>query len=131
MFVAWRDLRFARGRFALIIAVVVLITLLVGLLSGLMSGLQNQNISAIAGLPAERIVFSASAGRETPSFTESAISQSQLDAWSQDGAATVTPIGVSMGKLSAGDRRASVALFGVTADFAYTGIRSRPNSQAR
>ena len=54
MFVAWRDLRFARGRFALIIAVVVLITLLVGLLSGLMSGLQNQNISAIAGLPAER-----------------------------------------------------------------------------
>ncbi len=30
MYVAWRDLRFARGRFALIGAVVALITLLVG-----------------------------------------------------------------------------------------------------
>ena len=39
MFVAWRDLRFARGRFLLIAAVVALISVLVGFLSGLTGGL--------------------------------------------------------------------------------------------
>ena len=51
VFVAWRDLKFAKGRFALMGAVIVLITLLVGLLSGLTGGLSQQNISAITGLP--------------------------------------------------------------------------------
>ncbi|GAB3684148.1 hypothetical protein GCM10027591_18330 [Zhihengliuella somnathii] len=46
MFVAWRELRFARGRFLLIGAVVALITLLVGFLSGLTGGLAAQNVSA-------------------------------------------------------------------------------------
>ncbi|QUY61226.1 hypothetical protein [Gulosibacter molinativorax] len=45
MFVAWRDLGFARGRFALIASVVLLITLLVGFLGGLTQGLANANIS--------------------------------------------------------------------------------------
>ena len=39
MFVALRDLRFARGRFVLIGSVVALITVLVGFLSGLTGGL--------------------------------------------------------------------------------------------
>ena len=38
MYVAWRDLRFARGRFMLIGSVVALITLLVGFLAGLTGG---------------------------------------------------------------------------------------------
>ncbi len=52
MFVAWRDLRFAKGRFALMGTVVVLITLLVGLLSGLTAGLARDNTSAVTSLPA-------------------------------------------------------------------------------
>jgi len=59
MFVAWRDLRFAKGRFTLMGTVVVLITLLVGLLSGLTAGLARENISAITGLPADRLAFAA------------------------------------------------------------------------
>ena len=59
MFVGWRDLRFAKGRFALMGTVIVLITLLVGLLSGLTAGLGRESISAITGLPADRIAFAA------------------------------------------------------------------------
>ncbi|MFD7949452.1 ABC transporter permease, partial [Streptomyces sp. NPDC059744] len=62
MFVAWRDLKFAKGRFALMGTVIVLITLLVGLLSGLTAGLGQQNISANRGLPAENIAFRAPRG---------------------------------------------------------------------
>lgn len=57
MFIAWRELRFAKGRFALMGTVIVLITLLVGLLSGLTAGLGQQNISAIQSLPASHIAF--------------------------------------------------------------------------
>ncbi|MFE2145280.1 ABC transporter permease, partial [Streptomyces sp. NPDC059456] len=62
MFVAWRDLRFAKGRFALMGSVVLLITLLVGLLSGLTAGLARENISAVTGLPAGHLAFAAPAG---------------------------------------------------------------------
>jgi ABC-type dipeptide/oligopeptide/nickel transport system permease subunit len=44
MFVAWRDMRFATGRFVLIGAVVTLITLLVGFLSGLTAGWRRLRI---------------------------------------------------------------------------------------
>ncbi|MHA6783221.1 hypothetical protein ACVGOW_19815 [Pseudonocardia saturnea] len=73
MFVAWRDLRFARGRFALMAAVVVLITLLVGLLSGLTAGLGRDSTSAITDLPADHLVFSAPAQDAAPSFTSSSV----------------------------------------------------------
>ena len=56
VFVAIRDLRFAKGRFALMGAVVTLITLLVGLLSGLTAGLGRGNTSAITDLPAESLM---------------------------------------------------------------------------
>lgn len=81
MFVAWRDLRFAKGRFALMGAVVVLITLLVGLLSGLTSGLARENISAITGLPATRLAFAAPAGDQKVSFTNSQLPESAWQAW--------------------------------------------------
>lgn len=114
MFVAWRDLRFARGRFALITVVVVLITVLVGFLSGLTSGLADQNISAVEGLAADRIVFSASADGADLSFSDSGISAEQLAQWRHAlSDEAVSPIGISMGKAVDGDRQASVAFWGV------------------
>ncbi len=62
MYLALRDLRFAKGRFALMGGVVALITLLLVLLSGLTAGLGNQSTSALAALPADQIVFGAPAG---------------------------------------------------------------------
>ena len=70
MFVASRDLRAARGRFALISVVVVLIALLVTFLSGLTAGLRHQNVSVVERIDAESVVFAAAG--DGPSFDESA-----------------------------------------------------------
>lgn len=81
MFVAWRDLRFAKGRFALMGSVVLLITLLVGLLSGLTSGLARENISAVTGLPATHLAFAAPTGEQKVSFTSSQVPEKAWRAW--------------------------------------------------
>lgn len=119
MFVALRDLRFARGRFVLIGAVVALITVLVGFLSGLTGGLATQNISAILSLPADRIVFSAPADASSgPSFSDSAISEEQASSWAAErGVTEARPIGISQTRAEAGDARTAIALFGVEPGF--------------
>src|SRR5699024_1665906 len=53
VFVAFRDIRFAKGRFALMGSVIALLTLLIVLLSGLTAGLADQSTSAIRNLPAD------------------------------------------------------------------------------
>ncbi|MER5731286.1 ABC transporter permease [Streptomyces sp. NPDC002138] len=114
MFVAWRDLRFAKGRFALMGAVVVLITLLVGLLSGLTSGLARENISAITGLPATRLAFAAPAGDQKVSFTNSQLPESAWRAWrGQPGVTSADPLGIRTTNAAAGERTAAVSVFGV------------------
>ncbi|WP_435094655.1 hypothetical protein [Clavibacter michiganensis] len=79
MFVAWRDLRFARGRFVLIGAVVALITLLVGFLAGLTGGLAAQDVSAVLGLPGDRLVL-AQPDSGQPSFSQSSIDDATVAA---------------------------------------------------
>ncbi|RFU38369.1 ABC transporter permease [Actinomadura logoneensis] len=114
MFIAWRDLRFAKGRFALMGAVIVLITLLVGLLSGLTAGLGQQNISAITGLPADRIAFQAPGGGQKPSFTDSTVTQAQWGAWSRaPGVRSAEPLGITTTKATAGRTSTAVSAFGV------------------
>ncbi len=82
MFLAIRDIRFAKGRFALMASVVALITLLLVMLSGLTAGLGNQSTSAIGALPVQQIVFGAPTGGEPKaSFTESEVSSAQLETW--------------------------------------------------
>lgn len=120
MFVAWRDLRFARGRFVLIGSVVALITLLVGFLSGLTGGLASQNISAVLSLPADQLVFSVPAADAStgPNFADSTISREQLAAWSSaTGVKDASPIGVSQTRAEAGDTKAAIAIFGVNPGF--------------
>lgn len=120
MFVAWRDLRFARGRFVLIGSVVALITLLVGFLSGLTGGLAAQNVSAVLALPANHLVFSApsSDADSGASFSDSAVTEAQANTWSNtSGVENVSPIGVSQTRAEADDRKASIAIFGVEPGF--------------
>lgn len=57
MYVGWREMKWAKGRFALIGTVIVLITVLVGLLSGLTKGLGDQSTSAVTGLQTKTLVF--------------------------------------------------------------------------
>ncbi|GAA1649963.1 ABC transporter permease [Microbacterium flavum] len=118
MFVALRDLRFARGRFILIGAVVALITILVGFLSGLTGGLATQNVSGILGLPGDRLVFSEPTTDAGVSFADSAITSDQRSLWEQSaGVASAEPIGISQTRAEAGDRRIAVAVFGVEPGF--------------
>ncbi|RSD11962.1 ABC transporter permease [Amycolatopsis eburnea] len=111
MFVAWRDLKFAKGRFALMGTVIVLITLLVGLLSGLTAGLGEQNVSAVTGLAADEIVF---AGGQDPSYADSAVTDAQWRQWSAAlGVTSAEPLGITTTKATAGGRSSGVSVFGV------------------
>lgn len=113
MFVAWRDLRFAKGRFALMGTVIVLITLLVGLLSGLTAGLARENISAITGLPADRLAFAAPPSGQSVSFTNSTVTEEQWNAWAeQPGVTGAAPLGIRTLNAASGDRTAAVSAFG-------------------
>ncbi|MFI6155294.1 ABC transporter permease [Kitasatospora sp. NPDC051170] len=114
MFVAWRDLRFAKGRFALMGTVIVLITVLVGLLSGLTAGLGRQNISAITGLPADHLVFGRPADGQKLSFTDSQVTPGQWQDWSREpGVTSAQPLGITTTKAAAGQRTAALSAFGV------------------
>ncbi|GGY99188.1 ABC transporter permease [Streptomyces avidinii] len=114
MFVAWRDLRFAKGRFALMGSVVLLITLLVGLLSGLTSGLARENISAITGLPATHLAFAAPTGDQKVSFTNSQVAEPGWLAWrEQPGVKSAEPLGIRTTNAVSGERTAAVSVFGV------------------
>jgi putative ABC transport system permease protein len=113
VFVAWRDLRFGRGRFALIASVVALITLLVGFLSGLTGGLASQNISTILALPGDRIVLQHPTQGQA-SFSDSSISTTTVTTWRQaDGVTSTAPIGITQGRAVAHGQPVAVALFGV------------------
>ncbi|MFB7052003.1 ABC transporter permease [Streptomyces vinaceus] len=114
MFVAWRDLRFAKGRFALMGSVVLLITLLVGLLSGLTAGLARENVSAVTGLPAGHLAFAAPAGDQKVSFTNSQVPEKAWRAWrAQPGVKSAEPLGIRTTNAVAGARTAAVSVFGV------------------
>lgn len=121
MFVAWRDMRSATGRFVLIGAVVTLITLLVGFLSGLTAGLANQNISAITELGASSIVLAGPADDGPATFADSAIDDAAATRWAAvPGVDHVLELGISQTRLTTTDARTAVALFG-TADAADAG----------
>ncbi|MDK1475248.1 ABC transporter permease [Streptomyces sp. 549] len=114
MFVAWRDLRFAKGRFALMGTVTVLITLLVGLLSGLTAGLARQNVSAITGLPADSIAFQAPGGGQDVSYTHSTVTERQWRTWAEaPGVTSAEPLAITTTRAAAGDRSTAVSAFGV------------------
>ncbi|MGV9288478.1 ABC transporter permease [Streptomyces sp. NPDC003719] len=114
MFVALRDLTFAKGRFALMGTVVVLITLLVGLLSGLTAGLARENVSAVTSLPADRIAFAAPSGGQDLSYADSTVTGAQWGRWADaPGVRGAEPLGITSTRARAGDRSAGVSVFGV------------------
>ncbi|MFC9965029.1 ABC transporter permease [Nocardia ignorata] len=111
MFVALRDLRAARGRFLLITTVVLLVAVLVSFLSGLTAGLAHQNISAVQGLRADRVVFADTGA--APSFDSSVLTEEQLAQWRAVNGIEVTPIGISRARAEhAGGSPGQVAVFG-------------------
>lgn len=117
MYLALRDLRFAKGRFALMGSVVALISLLLVLLSGLTAGLGNQNTAAVAGLADDGVTTvafgSPGNGEAKASYTESVVTDQQLQDWrNTEGVDSAQPLGITQTRAVAGST-ANVAVFGV------------------
>lgn len=114
MFLAWRDLRVARGRFLLVGAVIGLVALLTTLLSGLATGLVDDGISGLRSLPLTHLAFQPGA---QSSFSRSTLNDQNLAAWTNDPGVEATPLGVSFfnAKASSGESL-DLAVFGVPPD---------------
>lgn len=114
MFLASRELRFARGRFTLMGLVIALIAVLVVLLSGLSSGLVNDGVSGLKSLPATAFAFDKGTITDN-AFSRSLVDRKQLTAWQKaDGVAEAEPMGVSIVNGTAGhDTQVDLTLFGV------------------
>lgn len=114
MFLALRELRFARGRFTLMGGVIALIAVLMVMLSGLSSGLVNDGVSGLKSMPATAFAFDE--GTKTDNaFSRSVIDDQQLADWRTiDGVAAAEKMGVSMANTTAADgTQLDVTLFGV------------------
>ena len=123
MFVAWRDLRFARGRFALVVTVVALITFLVVLLSGLTEGLGRESTSLVTGLRADRVVLAAPDGGGDASFATSTLSERQVEGWrTAPGVERVEALGLATLRAQ-GSTAGTVTAVGVPAG---SGLSPRP-----
>lgn len=91
MFLALKDLAFAKGRFALMATVITLVAALIVILSGMVSGLVDQNISGLKAVRATHITFELD---RVPSYTNSFVDREMWTAFEKaPGVAAATPLG--------------------------------------
>lgn len=117
MFLALRELAFARTRFGLMGAVIALIAVLMVLLSGLSSGLVVDGVSGLMRSPVDAVAFSE--GTKTDSaFTRSEVTAAQAQTWAeQDDVADAELLGTSIVNATNDDGTAlDLTLFGVVPD---------------
>ena len=96
MFLAWRDMLFARTRFLLMGLVLALMSILVVIISGLTAGLVNDVVSGLKAMDADVIAFED--GTQTDSaFTRSVVDVADVDKLAQvDGVEKATPMGLTI-----------------------------------
>ena len=93
MFLAIRELSFARLRFALMGAVIALIAVLMVMLSGLSVGLVRDGVSGLQNLPVTSFAFAHGVQRDS-AFSRSVVDMSAVDSWgAQPGVADAAPFG--------------------------------------
>jgi len=94
MFLALRELGFARTRFLLMGGVVALVAILVVLLSGLSAGLVNDGVSGLKRTPVTDFAFAEGTGTDA-AFTRSVIDVDQVDMMAeQPGVVDAAPYGL-------------------------------------
>ena len=117
MFLATRDLAYAKGRFALIGGVIALITLLVVMLTGLAAGLAKESVSAIDTLPShgvDQIGFSAPAKGQKVGYDSSHVEAKDIDEIkSVKGVTDASPLTITQGRASVSGVPSAVAVFAV------------------
>lgn len=85
MYLAWREMLFARSRFLLMGLVLGLMSILIVIISGLTSGLVNDGVSGLKAFDADVVAFEE--GTQTDSaFTRSQINLADADALAADDA---------------------------------------------
>lgn len=96
MFLAWREMLFARTRFLLMGVVLALMAILIVIISGLTAGLVNDGVSGLKAMKANAMAFEE--GTKTDSaFTRSVVETDQVDTFlDQEGVEGATPMGLSI-----------------------------------
>lgn len=114
MFLALRELLYARTRFLLMGVVVALIALLTVFLSGLSSGLVIDGVSGLKAMPASHIAF-AHGTKTDNAFSRSVVDPEALEVWkSQPGIAEAALMGTTIVNATRGDGlQLDLTLFGV------------------
>ena len=131
MFVALRDLRHARGRFALMLLVITLITFLVTFLSSLTAGLARESTSAITDLPSTHLTFSMPQSDAAPEFTASRVTRHQWEAWGDaPRVASAEPLGVATTRATSNANTVAVTAFGVLPSSSLLGSAQAPTAGA-
>lgn len=117
MFLAIRELRFARGRFGLMGAVVALVAILMVMLSGLSAGLVNDGVSGLKSLPVTAFAFDE--GTKTDNaFSRSVVETEQIETWKrQPGVKDAVPVGAGMTNATTDEgTQIDLSLFAVAPD---------------
>src|SRR5688572_13869589 len=117
MFLAWRELSFARGRFALMGSVVALVGVLMVLLSGLSVGLVNDGVSGLQKVPVSSFAFESGVDKSA-AFSRSVVDTGTADVWADvEGVAQAAPFGITLVNTQTGRGvDVDLALFGVDTD---------------
>lgn len=112
MFIAVRDLLFAKGRFLLMGTVVALVSTLVIVLSGLSAGLVKANISGLMALPATHIAFEWT---DHPSYRNTMVERYMWEGWQQaDDVRVAEPLGHTVfNARTEDDKPIEIALWGL------------------
>jgi putative ABC transport system permease protein len=114
VFLALRDLRFAKGRLVLVGTVIALVALMSTLLSGLANGLVDDSISGLRRLPLAHLAFQP--GAET-TFSRSTPTTENLTQWLDVERVDASPMGVSFFNAKTADGATiDMALFGIPPD---------------
>ena len=96
MFLAWREILFARTRFLLMGVVLALMSILIVLISGLTAGLVNDGVSGLKALDAEAIAFEKNT-EISSAFTRSTVDVAEADELvTADGVTSAAPLGLTI-----------------------------------
>jgi len=115
MFIAIRDLLFAKGRFLLMGIVVALVSFLVIILSGLSAGLVKANISGLMALPATHVAFEWT---DHPSYRNTMVERYMWEGWADsEGVEVAEPMGhTTFNARTEDDKPIEIALWGLMPD---------------
>jgi len=114
VFLALRDLKFARGRFALVGLVIGLVALMATLLSGLANGLVDDGISGLRALPLTHLAFQPGADS---TFSRSTLTDVNVEPYEKLDGVEASALGVSFFNAKrANGSTIDMALFGIPED---------------